>query len=317
MEPRITLRRLFVFACVTLGVACALPSEASPPTDLIERHVAPSATNPRIVAFDEDDVVWLVKDGSKRIPTLMVMLAGTNGQPSNATLIGATSARQGYHVIGLMYPDDVAVQSVCPTDPDPGCAADLRLEVITGENVSPYVTVDFDNSIDGRLTALLEYLMQRYPDENWQQFLDQDRPRWSKIAVAGLSQGGGHAAFIGKLRSVQRVVMFGAPADGTNGAAAPWMSIGATPAPRYYGFKHELDPFTSIISNWHALGIDAFGQPVNIDGGLPSAGTHLFLTNVPSTSALNAHASVYADGGTPMKNGIPVFLAAWKYLLGP
>ncbi|HUQ18685.1 MAG TPA: hypothetical protein VM099_03650 [Gemmatimonadaceae bacterium] len=277
----------------------------------------PSATNSHVVNFDQDHIVWLLKDGSKRLPTLMLLLAGTNGQPSNASLIGATAARQGYHVIGLMYPDDVAVQSVCPGDPNPSCAADLRREVITGENISPYVSVDFDNSIDGRLTAILQYLIKQYPDENWQQFLDQNQPRWANVAVGGLSQGGGHAAFIGTMRLVRRVVMFGAPADGMNGAPTPWASIGATPASRYYGFKHELDPFTSIVPNWHALGIDAFGPPINIDDGLPITTTHLFLTNVAATSALNAHASVYADGATPVKDGIPVFLAAWKYLLGP
>lgn len=308
---------MLLCAYATVGVACAFPSDIEPLSETIERHVRPSATNSRIVKFDQDNIAWVATDQSKRIGQLMVLLAGTNGQPSNAILIGATAAHQGYHVIGLMYPDDVAVQSVCPSDPDPGCAADLRREVITGESLSSYVSVDFDNSIDGRLKALLQYLSTHFPEENWQQFLDQDAPRWSNISVGGLSQGGGHAAFIGTIRLVKRVVMFGAPADGINAAPTPWASIGATPASRYYGFKHELDPFTSIVPNWHALGIDAFGPPVNIDGGLPTTGTHLFVTNVPATSALNAHASVYADGATPMKDGVPVFLAVWKYLLGP
>jgi hypothetical protein len=317
LEYRMRRFQKLLILCTLAGYGCTSTSEPGPASSVIERHIRPSATNAHITRFDDDHIVWLAKDESKRIGQLMLLLAGTGGTPSNGTLIGATAAEQGYHVIGLMYPDDIAVQSVCPTDPDPGCMAAMRQEIITGGNSSPYVAVDFENSIDGRLTALLQYLIRQYPDENWQQFLDVDHPRWSNIAVGGLSQGGGHAAYIAKLRLVRRVVMFAAPADGIDGAPAPWMSIGATPATHYYGFKHERDPFTSIVPNWTALGITSFGAPTSIDAGLPTSGTHLLLTSATSATGLAAHASVYADGATPTNNGVPVFLAAWKYLLGP
>jgi hypothetical protein len=300
-----------------VAAACTTSSENDPPDGLIVRHVPPSATNSHIMLFDNDHIVWLPADQSKRIGQLMVLLPGTGGQPSNGTLIGATAAEQGYHVIGLMYPDDIAVQSVCPADPNPGCAGSMRQEVITGADLSQHVNVDFENSIDGRLASLLKYLINRYPDESWQQFLDQNLPRWSNIAVGGLSQGGGHAAYIAKLRAVRRVVMFGAPAEGPDNAPTPWMSPGATPASRYYGFKHERDPFTSIVPNWHALGLDAFGPVTSIDGGIPTSGTHLFVTSATNATGLTAHASVFADGATPLVNGVPLFLPAWKYLLGP
>jgi len=48
-------------------------------------------------------------------------------------------------------------------------------------------------------------------------------PRWERIAVAGQSQGGGHAAFIAKARPVARVVMLSGGWDmSARGEIADW-----------------------------------------------------------------------------------------------
>jgi hypothetical protein len=161
----------------------------------------------------------------------------------------------------------------------------MREEIILGTSVSPHVAVDPANSISGRLRDLVQLLVSRFPEEGWSQFLDNGELRWSAIAVGGLSQGGGHAAYIAKIRTVPRVVMFGAPADGYNGATAPWMTPGATPAANYYGFRHERDPFTSISPNWHALGLDQFGAAIRVESGDASfGGSHMLLTDLlPAT----------------------------------
>jgi hypothetical protein len=237
-------------------------------------------------------------------------------------LIGRIAAEQGYRVIGLMYADNIAVVDACSNDPSPLCMERVRAEIIQGSNESAHVVVDRDNSIDGRLADALRYLDQRFPDEDWNQFLESGGgPRWERIAVGGLSQGGGHAAFIGKLRQVPRVVMFGAPADGYNGQVAPWMQIGATPADRYFGFRHARDPFTSIKPNWFALGLQSFGSETSVDAGSGGSfgGSHMLVTDaLPSTATyLDAHPSVYADFATPRTtDGSPVLAPVWRYLLG-
>lgn len=109
---------------------------------------------------------------------------------------------------------------------------------MTGEDSSPLVVVDAGNSIRARLTALLTYLAATYPNEGWGQFVAAGQPNWSLITVAGHSQGAGHAAYMAKLYSLDRAVMFSAPGDtgAAPGALAPWLSLpNVTAASRHRG----------------------------------------------------------------------------------
>lgn len=291
----------------------------SPAAPVTERRIAPASVNARITQWTANHFVWLPPsaDGGQ----IMLLLAGSNGRPANFRLIGAVAAQQGYRAIGLMYPDDLAVLAACNRDRDRTCMARMRAEIIEGVEQSRHVNVDRDNSIDGRLVDLLRHLAREFPAEGWESFLAADgSPRWDRIAVGGLSQGGGHAAYIAKLRPVARVVMFGAPADGIRGDVAPWMQIGATPADRYFGFRHERDQFRSIPANWNALGLAKFGGVKNVDANTTSFGSaHLLTTDLlPATGSYEqAHPSVFGDGATPRRpGGAPVFDAAWRHLLG-
>lgn len=78
--------------------------------------------------------------------------------------------------------------------------------MITGEDVSPLVSVNAANSITGRLVSLLTYLNSNFPTEGWGQYLTNGQPRWDLITVAGHSQGGGHAGYLAKLVSLDRAV---------------------------------------------------------------------------------------------------------------
>ena len=285
-----------------------------------EHIVRPSEANSAISTFDQAHYVWVPASPPPAARRMMLLLAGTQGKPADAQLIGQLAAAQGYSVVALMYPDDLAVVAACASDPAPDCMALMREEIILGTSVSPHVTVDPANSITGRLRDLVQLLASRFPEEGWSQFLENGELLWSAIAVGGLSQGGGHAAYIAKIRTVPRVVMFGAPADGYDGATAPWMTPGATPAANYYGFRHERDPFASISPNWRALGLDQFGAAIRVENANASfGGSHMLLTDLlPATgSYADAHPSVYVDIATPkLPNGRPVFESAWRYLLG-
>lgn len=312
LAPRIAA----VVALLPLGCKDA---QAPAPPVVSERRIAPATANPDITRWTADHLVWVADTGAS--DRIMLLLPGTGGTPQGARLIGSVAASLGYRGIGLMYANDIAVMQVCGTDPDVGCMARMRAEIVEGGDQSPHVEVDAANSIDGRLADLLRYLAAQHPDEAWESFLAADgSPRWDRIAVAGLSQGGGHAAYIAKLRAVPRLIMFGAPADGIGGAQAPWMQIGATPADRYYGFRHERDPFQSVSANWQALGLEAFGAPQTVDETTTAFGnTHLFITDLlPATGTYNhAHPSVYIDVVTPKRaDGQPAFDALWRHLLG-
>jgi hypothetical protein len=284
---------------------------------VVERLVSPVLANGTITQWTADHHVWLIEGGPAT--ALIVLLPGTDGTPSNGREIGRVAAEQGYRVIGLMYPDDLAVVTECAGDPAPNCMELMRQEIVQGGDVSPHVVVDAANSIDGRLVDLLELLGAQYPNEDWHEFLTDGAPKWDAIAVGGLSQGGGHAAWIAKHRTVPRVVMFGAPADGYSGQVAPWMRPGATPSDRYYGFRHQRDPFMSITPNWLALGMGSFGAAKTVDAATTDfGGSHMLLTDlIPATGTFHhAHPSVFADGTVPLSSGRPVYEAAWRYLLG-
>jgi hypothetical protein len=288
------------------------------PEGVEQRRVAPATANPAITRWTEDHFLWLGRPplGGQ----IMLLLAGSNGRPANFRTIGSIAAQQGYRTIGLMYPDDLAVVAACARDRDDDCMARMREEIIDGGDRSRHVTVDRANSISGRLADLLRYLERKYPSEGWGEFLLDGSPAWDRIAVGGLSQGGGHAAYIARMRSVPRVVMFGAPADGYRGDVAPWMQLRATPAERYYAFRHERDQFRSIPVNWRALGLDRLGGVRNVDERTTDfAGAHLFTTDLlPATGSYEqAHPSVFSDGATPRRrDGTPVFDAVWRHLLG-
>ena len=317
---RACIRIWLMVAPFSLATGACAESQAPGKGVVEERRVSPVTVNSRLVSWTDDHLVWL--QVSVRASRIILLLPGTNRQPAMGSAIGRIAAEQGYRAIGLKYADNIAIVDACSSDPNPRCMEQVRSEIIQGNDQSSHVSVDRDNSIDGRLADLLRYLDQRFPGEDWDQFLDAaGEPRWDRIAVAGLSQGGGHAAFIAKLRQVPRVVMFGAPADGYNGQVAPWMQVGATPANRYFGFRHARDPFTSIEPNWMALGLQSLGSVMSIDEESDSTfgGSHMLLTDaMPATGSYqHAHPSVFEDGTTPRRSdGSPRFATAWRYLLG-
>src|SRR5271166_5091306 len=96
-------------------------------------------------------------------------------------------------------------------------------------------------SLGLRVFKLLLYLKTLRPREHWEQFLnDDDSIKWETIAVAGQSQGGGHAALIGIKHQVARVLCFGSPKDYSkrlNAPAAWYGDESATPKDRFFAFN--------------------------------------------------------------------------------
>ncbi len=319
-------------ACLTLALACnpdkaplgpgapSFDAAGASAAQLVLHVVAPQATDPAIDRFLDNHYVWL-DTTARSNHKLFVFLPGTGLTPAQYQLVQQEAARLGYHVIGLMYPNTPGLAKVCPNDPDPAaCYENSRLEVIDGIDRSPWVDVNPANSIDNRLTKLLEYLAARYRDEGWERFLLRDEPMWPQIAVSGHSQGGGHAAMIAKIRVVARVVMFSSVTDSLKGASPPWVATHITPSDRYYGFDHQLDEqFRSIRSSWDSLGMAALGLPVAPETSEPPYGfTHMLVTDYLPLRGPGraAHGASCTDFNTPLAaDGRPVFRDAWRYML--
>ena len=242
-------------------------------------------------AANAQHYVWLpaARKAKKR---LFVFMPGTGNKPVDYQYFSGEAARAGYHVIGLMYRNDKAIESVCPENRDPSkppramspdedCSGKMRLETLTGvdppADISTDVTVSVANSIDYRLTKLLVYLDGKSPHDGWSRFLKDGEPDWSRIAVGGQSQGAGQAALIAQLRHVPRVVMLSGPPDSRRPNEMPpvvdnWIGIGRTPASKHFALYHHQDGFvrgpplgtTGITTNLTALGLDRFGAPAAV-----------------------------------------------------
>ena len=121
------------------------------------------------------------------------------------------AASLGYHVIALSYPNTLSASS-CNEDAEPAAFEDFRMAIIQG-GASKHITVSRkQTALRNRLIKLLQSLAKRSPREAWDSFLNADGSmRWEKIAVAGQSQGGGHAALIGIHHRTTRVLASARP----------------------------------------------------------------------------------------------------------
>jgi hypothetical protein len=316
-----TRRAVLMLAYVYAAIARAQTGDC--PT---VRTVNPQATDSGITMALEDHYVWInncVRTNQK----LLVFMPGATQTPGAYQDVQRVAAAAGYHVIGLMYPNGVNLATAC-AEPDhapaDACFNNARLQILDGlePTVEPtnVVSVDVPNSINNRLTKLLQYLATRFPEEGWERFLLNGAPKWSQIAVSGHSQGGGEAALIAKLNVTDRVVLFSAVPDTNTGLVSPtapsWEFGHATPTERYWGLAHHQDPrYAAIATGWDALGMDAFGSPVVPEAsGPPYLFTHELVTDLPSS---NAHGSTALDAVTPLgpDGTTPALTDAWQYLL--
>lgn len=296
-----------------------------------ERNILPAQTSSAITANLLPHFVINPDPAVTAKGRLFVFLPGTGAPPSAYRDIVRTGAARGYHALGLTYRNDDAVESLCGASSDPDCAGKVRREVITGEDTSALVSVDAGNSIIARLRALLVFLQATYPAEGWGQFLRAGEPDWTKITIAGHSQGGGHAGYFAKLVELDRAVMFSAPGDTgvAAGSAAQWSALpNITPAARQYGFTHTADNLATLAAvtrNWTAIGLGTFGAPVNVDGtAAPYGSARQLVTsaapnpNPTGPSASPPHGAPVVDAVTPRDaQGRPVFAPVWTYLAFP
>jgi predicted esterase len=160
-------------------------------------QILPSDVDPSIKRFNKPNIV-LVKDDLPPTANLLVFFPGTGGDPNMSLPFLIAGANAGYRVIGLMYDNGVSDPQTCGPNPDPACSDRFREKRIFGDAESADIDDLPNESIENRLMKLLHYLDQLQPDQHWGRYLTSGLPNWSRIAVAGHSQGGGVAAYIGK-----------------------------------------------------------------------------------------------------------------------
>ena len=171
--------------------------------------------------------------------------------PSRAHAQRADSTKTAPLVVYRIVPS-----SSCPREPDPDCAEKVRRKRIYGDDVTGLIDDRREESIVARLTMLLGALDRAHPADAWSRYLSDGKPDWTRIAVSGLSQGAGMAAYIAQRTTVARVILFSSPWDnyGRLQTLAPWVrrGHGATPAERWYAAYHRNENTADVIARAYA-----------------------------------------------------------------
>ncbi len=300
--------------------------------------VTPSATDPEIKHFNDPHWIYVDRDivvehqagRAKDRHELLLWLTGTGGKGHDAQGFSKLAASLGYHVVTLMFPDDIPA-SACANDGNPKSFEELRTAIIQGgramyQDGRKEISIVRPESIENRLIKALQYLQQKRPREAWKQFLGEDGSiKWESIAVAGQSQGGVHAALIGIKHRVARVVWFGAPKDFNRKLNAPadWYGLmSATPKNRFFAFNHHQDPKgctpDQLFTNLKALGLDAIGPPAEVDSEpFPYRNARILYTSYPAVTITGAESE-----GARLAHGSAILTAhaerwnqVWTYVL--
>src|SRR3989441_5702572 len=330
---------------------------------LVVRTIAPQLTDPAIDRALANHYVWL-DTAARSNHKLFLFLPSGRSAPDTFFRVGQEAAGLGYLVISLMYQNDLLLVALCgaaaarSAADGSACYERARLDISDGRGRSAAIpelaqagfAVSEANSIDNRLTKLLDSLDAWHPEQGWSRFLVNGAPKWSRIAVGGHSQGGGEAAMIAKIRLVPRVVMFSSVPDTVPSREAPtWLSSHVTPSNRYFALAHDCDGFfRSIVAGWDSLGMNALvaaspltptpprpntacwtwtspsrDAPVAPEASAPPyRGTHTLITDLrPRTGGYvhrPSHQSTANDFFTPRDpvSGAPLLRDAWRYLLG-
>lgn len=319
-----------VLVVTAWSVACASssggPTSGTPtPPPSTERQVTPSATDAAIATADEPHVAINPSPAVAAAGKLFVFLPGTGALPTQYRMILRAGAARGYHSIGLNYPNPNAVGVLCGAETDVECFWDVRREVITGSNASARVDVTPANSIVNRLQKLVTSLDRQYPREGWGQFLVGGEMDWSKVVISGHSQGGGHAGVMTKLFALARACYFSSPADWRQVANVPatWTARpNVTDATRQFGFSHlqdQLVPYAHLREIWPAMGLGAFGGPVNADLRMPPYdNSHQLVTTATPVIEGSYHGATVVDVATPKTSqGAAMLEGVWAYLCFP
>ena len=209
---------------------------------------------------------------------LLIFLHGSGGTPRGVIAspdvnVYAAARAQGLHVLSVAYRSDDAVGELCGAAADrDACFLATRTAIVTGVPqpgaAAPLASIGLHEGVYARVGAALLALSQRDPDGRWGQFSDLSAGgdlaraiRWTRIFVAGHSQGGGHAALLAKLHPVRRAVMFSSPCDVTSAAPAAWLThdaTWATPSSSLFGYGSMGDLVCpGHVPAWGTLGMTA------------------------------------------------------------
>jgi len=259
-------------------------------------YVAPIQTDNNYAAVQDSHLV--INNTTDNPNKLFLFLGGTESKPKSYKNLSEFVGSLGYDVINLSYLNTFAAANL--TNVSDSLVFDkYRQEICFGTPESIFVEVDTLNSIYQRTLKLLNYLNETFPNQNWNQYLvDSNTIDWSKIIVAGHSQGSGHACYLGKINVVDRVLMFSGPNDYSNhySNAAKWLrTAGVTPLENHFAYLSLLDEIVDFeiqLINLQGLNLYPTYDTTYVDNSAaPYDNSHCLYTTQSPGFALIHHSS--------------------------
>jgi len=259
-----------VFVCLTYNSSLAQTNTGFP-SEYKVLKVKPSDTDAQIKEANSPHLV--VYNPTVKQGKLLFFMPGTGGIALRGPKrLFSTAVYQGYRVINVSYINTPAVAQICRgknLSSNTKCTSDFRERRLYGKNSFSLIDDEPQDAIENRLIKLLLYLAKNDKEGNWGFYLENGAPKWSEIAVAGQSQGGGMAAFIAKDHLVARVIDFSGGWDYyAKKIIANWYSKkSVTPMNLWYGTYHVEEPNAKIIAEtYQALKIpEKHIYPFNIE----------------------------------------------------
>lgn len=343
------------------------------PVPILEQQILPSATA-RAGETINDTLQGMLKRhylvapgaGQPRPVKALLWLAGSGAEPHQFTNILTIAASAGYVGVSLAYDNESQIAELCASATEPlcnsrmnlECGDQVRREILYGSGVSntPCIDVPRADAIEHRVVRLVQYLDANVPTLGARQYLNAagDGLDWSKWAVGGWSQGGGHSAILAGDHLVARALylskggdsvlcplttsdpdhdcdvdgdgLFDPANDDELQVPAPaTFRPRATPGSRQFGAIHEREGAWAFSrETFEAYGMGAKADVIRLDGlGPYPAGYDAFqCRNVFSTVATptsdpnDFHISMAIDGAMALDgNGDPVLAPAIRYAL--
>lgn len=309
---RVLLTAIALAAGIATLAGCApAPDPAPTPTSASDRGPIHQFRLPGLGAGDPN-ALNIARSGGTGAP-LLLFLPATGAVPADYRGFLSTASEAGYSVLGLDYWNHGrSLTNTC--GPDAVCYDRFQQNRFDGSDPSRFSRVDVANSVLSRLRGALRYLQRHDRGGGWQRYVDGARIRWSRLVLAGHSQGGGESAFIAHHYPVQGVLMFGAPVETFEDVSARWMNRpGKTPVSRMYGLVDVDDLYYErIVASWAKLGMGA----VDPSSARPvPTGSRTMLTSLDLGTPRQSHGRVIGDRGPRTASGRPRLEPTWRWML--
>ncbi len=197
-----------------------------------------------------------------------------------------------------------------------GAVGTCREEMLDGTDHSNKLDIAPAQSVEGRISKALAYLVKMDPKGDWGYFLAGDKPNWPRIVISGQSFGATSSLLIAKHRMVARAVALSGPLDG----GAAWLKEPSmTPIDRMFAFTHVADgQHPTHRSSMAAMGLP--GDFVEVEMAMPPYSNSHRLVGSQRTyngAAVDGHNATEARMQSPRDAaGKWLYEPVWRYLYG-